>query len=84
MTATGKSPKDSFLIILEALQGVKGDKESAYRTGQVNITPANIGALLVDGNAVSATKATQDGKGNNIENTYVKKTGGKVITHMAV
>ena len=25
--------------------GVKGDKESAYRTGNVNLTAANIGAL---------------------------------------
>ena len=24
--------------------GVKGDAESTYRTGQVNLTPANIGA----------------------------------------
>ena len=30
--------------------------------------------LLKNGNAVSATKATQDGSGNNIVNTYLRKT----------
>lgn len=29
--------------------GVKGDAESSYRQGNVNLTPANIGALAVDG-----------------------------------
>lgn len=28
-----------------AVSGVKGDAESTYRTGNVNLTPANIGAL---------------------------------------
>lgn len=55
--------------------GVKGDKETTYRQGNVNITPENIGALPEDGNAVSATKATQDGNGNNIVDTYQTKTG---------
>ena len=55
--------------------GVKGNKETTYRQGNVNITPANIGALEEDGNAVSATKATQDGNGNNIVDTYQTKTG---------
>ena len=36
--------------------GVKGNSESSYRTGNVNLTPANIGALASNGNAVSATK----------------------------
>ena len=55
--------------------GVKGNKETEYRLGNVNITPENIGALPEDGNAVSATKATQDGNGNNIVDTYQTKTG---------
>lgn len=29
----------------DAVTGVKGDKESSYRIGNVNLTPANIGAL---------------------------------------
>lgn len=121
-----------------AVTGIKGNEESTYRTGNVNITPANIGAvsksgdtisgdlrlkgsgnfgnklnfgdgdlvhlheyeddkleikastlrltssnnILADkpiagditGNAATATKATQDGDGNNIVNTYLKNT----------
>ena len=55
--------------------GVKGAKETTYRQGNVNITPENIGALPEDGNALTATKATQDGNGNNIAETYQTKTG---------
>lgn len=54
--------------------GVKGNTESSYRKGNVNITAEDIGALPVNGNAVSATKATQDGKGNVIPDTYAKKS----------
>lgn len=35
---------------------VKGNAESAYRTGDVNLTPANIGALAANANAASASK----------------------------
>ena len=52
---------------------VKGNAESTYRTGNVNLTPANIGALPSNGTAVAATKATQDGDGNTISTTYMKK-----------
>lgn len=124
----------------QTITGVKGNAESAYRTGNVNITPANVGALPLFGGTLSggitapilninatgeaqvnvsrqgysgrllvsgtnkfglydsrhekwiiysdsdgnvemfgrADKATRDGNGNNIENTYVKKTGGDV------
>lgn len=59
---------------------VKGNAESSYRTGNVNLTCANIGALSATGNAASATKATKDGNGNVIADTYVKKTA--VLTTM--
>lgn len=55
--------------------GVKGAKEESYRQGNVNITPENIGALPEDGNALTATKATQDESGNNIAETYQTKIG---------
>ena len=58
-----------------SVTGVKGNKETTYRQGNVNITPENIGALPENGNAVSATKATQDENGNNIVATYQTKTG---------
>ena len=35
--------------------GVKGNLESVYRHGDVNLTPGNIGALASDANAVSAS-----------------------------
>lgn len=60
--------------------GVKGDAETAYRKGNVNITKANIGLGNVDNTAdanksvASAVKATQDGDGNVIKSTYATKT----------
>lgn len=60
--------------------GVKGDTETEYRKGNVNITKANIGLGNVDNTAdanksvASAVKATQDGDGNVIKNTYATKT----------
>lgn len=62
--------------------GVKGDAESAYRKGNVNITKANIGLGNVDNTAdanksvkyaTDAGKATNDSAGNNIINTYATK-----------
>ena len=66
--------------------GVKGNAETTYRKGNVNITPANIGLGNVDNtadsdksvkyatSAGSATKAAQDGNGNVIAETYATKT----------
>lgn len=36
----------------------------------------DIGYITASDNVASATKATQDGSGNNIENTYLKRSGG--------
>lgn len=64
--------------------GVKGAAESDYHQGFVNITPAGIGLGNVNNTAdadkvvkaaKTATKAEQDGAGNNIVNTYLTKTG---------
>lgn len=42
-----------------------------------NVTfPAKVSATSFDGNATSATKATQDSDGNQINTTYLKKSGG--------
>lgn len=35
--------------------GVKGDNETSYRGGNVNLTPENIGAIATDGDASAAT-----------------------------
>lgn len=42
---------------VQTVKGIKGNAETSYRNGNVNLTPANIGALAADGNAVSATNA---------------------------
>ncbi len=49
----GKIPKGQLPDDIGNVTGVKGDKESAYRTGDVNITPENIGALSLKGGTVS-------------------------------
>lgn len=60
--------------------GVKGDAETEYRKGNVNITKTDIGLNKVDNTAdkdksvASAVKATQDDDGNVIKNTYATKT----------
>ena len=73
---------------VNTITGVKGNAESSYRTGNVNITPANLGITVVNntadnaksvkyaasaGSATSATKATQDASGNVITSTYKTK-----------
>ena len=55
-----------------SVKGVKGDSETDYRTGYVNITPADIGALPSTAIANEADKATKDGNGDVISTTYEK------------
>lgn len=55
---------------------VKGNAESTYRTGDVNITPDNIGLGNVDNTAdkdKSVLKAIQDSDGNKISEIYATK-----------
>lgn len=49
MTAADKTKLNGIAdgAQVNSVTGVKGDKESAYRTGQINLTPENIGALGV-------------------------------------
>lgn len=67
-----------------AVTGVKGNAESTYRQGNVNLTKDNIGlgnvanerqysASNPQPSVDTATKAAQDGNGNNIVNTYATK-----------
>lgn len=39
--------------------GIKGNAESSYRTGKVNLTPANVGALPLTGGTLTGTLNTQ-------------------------
>ena len=62
---------------------VKGNAESSYRTGDVNLTPANIGALGASDNAVSATKlktARTINVGNKATGTATSFDGSANIT----
>lgn len=74
---------------VNTVTGVKGNSETSYRTGNINITKANIGLGNVDntadsaksvkyatsaGSATSSTKATQDADGNVIVDTYETKS----------
>lgn len=72
-------------IILNAVTGIKGAAEAAYRKGNVNITPENIGLGNVD-NTHDADKnvlsAVQDSEGNKIDETYfsgISESGGEVF-----
>ena len=40
---------------VNSITGVKGNAESSYRTGNVNLTPANLGALATNGDSKSNT-----------------------------
>ena len=46
--------------------GVKGNAESSYRTGQVNLTPANIGALALSGGTMTGALNTANNTWNAI------------------
>ena len=65
--------------------GVKGSSESAYRTGNVNITKANIGLGNVDNTSdedkpvSTATQAALNGKANT-SGTYPNLTAGKATS----
>lgn len=69
--------------IAATVTGVKGNAESTYRTGQVNITAANVGALGASDNAVSATKlktARTINVGNKATGTATSFDGSANIT----
>lgn len=48
--ADGNTISTTYLKVANAVTGVKGNSESSYRTGQVNITPTNIGLGNVTNN----------------------------------
>lgn len=56
-SVTYKVPASVLIAALKTIgslpTGVKGNAESTYRTGDVNLTPANIGALSTNGGVLS-------------------------------
>lgn len=60
--------------------GVKGNSESSYRTGNVNLTPANIGAVSTSGNETVAGNKTFSGTTTlSPSSTYPTQQGTVVV-----
>lgn len=53
-----------------AVSGVKGDAESTYRTGTVNLTPANIGALALSGGTMTGVLNMGGANITDVERIY--------------
>lgn len=95
MSSTDKTKLDGIETgaQVNTITGVKGDSESTYRTGNINITKANIGLGNVDNtadsdksvkyatSAGSATKASQDANGTDIRANYLRKSSDYLNTH---
>ena len=58
----------------QTITGVKGNSESSYRTGQVNLTAANVGAVAINGDTMTGNLIAPSIK---IANTYYGITFGK-------
>lgn len=60
-----------------SVTGVKGNAETSYRTGNVNLTPANIGALALTGGTLSGSVLiSATGKGYNLKDASGTSYGG--------
>ena len=70
---------------LNAVKGVKGNNENSYRTGQINLTPANLGVptkfdgMVYSGNVAIDHLGTCSVNANVAEKT-VAKTGYELLT----
>jgi len=63
MSSTDKAKLDGIAsgAQVNSITGVKGNAESSYRTGNVNLTPANIGAVAKSGDAMTGGIALDTG-----------------------
>ena len=60
-----------------SVTGVKGNAETQYRTGQVNLTPEHIGALPLTGGVLSGSVAISiTGRGYNLTDSSGTRYGG--------
>ena len=60
-----------------SITGVKGNAETSYRTGNVNLTPANVGALALTGGTLSGSVLiSATGKGYNLTDASGTSYGG--------
>ncbi len=76
----GKIPEGQLPDNIGSVTGVKGDKENAYRTGNVNITPENVGALSLKGGTVNG-KVTVN---NSFMVNKVSTTNPTTITELDI
>ena len=58
----------------QTITGVKGNVESSYRTGNVNLTPANIGAVAKSGDTITGTLTS-----SKTTSTYLAGNQGQAI-----
>lgn len=87
MSSTDKAKLDGIEAGAQknTVTGVKGSSETAYRTGNVSISKANVGLGNVDNTADSSKVvkgASEDGSGNVIADSYVASgsTSGQTVT----
>ena len=71
---TGTSPNNYFQLVSAVSSSTEVVAMQVDESGNVSFT--NTVAASISGNAATATKATQDGSGNNIVNTYLTKAAG--------
>ena len=76
---SGNNIVNTYATKTELSTGLGGKANASHNHDDRYYTESEIdtklsGKLSTSGNAVSATKATQDGNGNNIVNTYATKT----------
>ena len=72
MSAADKTKLDGIAegAQVNSITGVKGNAENSYRTGNVNLTPGNIGAVKSDGDTMIGTLTVPEMRVNAAENTY--------------
>jgi hypothetical protein len=69
----------AVVALANLVTGVKGNAESSYRTGNVNLTPANIGAVAKSGDTMTGVLKTDS---NIIQTTgYIKGEDINNINH---
>ena len=77
VTQTVTTTDASYPLLLAPNGQTTSQTTTAYFDSGVTLNPStNTIAANISGSAASATKATQDGDGKVIKDTYLKKTGG--------
>lgn len=68
---------------VNTITGVKGNAESDYRTGNVNLTPTHIGALSLSGGTMKGSINFSDSSSHNVGGvSYVHDTNGTDRTYL--